>query len=55
VHIILAGGLTPENLAPAIRAVKPRGVDVNSGVEASDGRKDEGLIRRFIAAASTIL
>lgn len=50
-RLYLAGGLTPENVADAIRAVKPFGVDAASGVEASPGRKDFERVRRFVAAA----
>ena len=49
--VILAGGLTPDNVAEAIAAVNPRGVDVASGVERSPGVKDPELMARFVEAA----
>jgi phosphoribosylanthranilate isomerase len=49
--VLLAGGLTPANLAAAIAAVRPWGVDVASGVEASPGVKDPDLMARFIRVA----
>jgi phosphoribosylanthranilate isomerase len=50
---ILAGGLTPENVAQAIRVTGAPVVDVSSGVESAPGVKDIGLIRKFIEAAKT--
>lgn len=48
--VILAGGLTPENVADAVKEVGPFGVDVTSGVESSPGRKDRALLQGFFAA-----
>jgi phosphoribosylanthranilate isomerase len=48
--IVLAGGLTPENVGEAIRRVRPAAVDVTSGVEAAKGVKDPAKIAAFVAA-----
>jgi phosphoribosylanthranilate isomerase len=51
VPVVLAGGLTPENVTEAIRVVRPYAVDVASGVESAPGTKDPERVRRFIENA----
>ncbi len=53
-RILLAGGLTAENVGAAIRAVQPYGVDVSSGVEREPGRKDHGKVQAFIKAVRLV-
>jgi phosphoribosylanthranilate isomerase len=54
IPLILSGGLTPENVADGIAAVKPWGVDVSSGVEASPGVKDPAKLEAFFAAVDAV-
>ncbi|MGH7312461.1 MAG: phosphoribosylanthranilate isomerase [Candidatus Rokuibacteriota bacterium] len=51
IHVILSGGLTPDNVARAVTVARPYAVDVNSGVEARPGEKDPDKVRRFVAEA----
>jgi phosphoribosylanthranilate isomerase len=53
--VILAGGLRPENVATAVTTVAPAAVDVHTGVEGPDGRKDPERLRRFLARAREAL
>lgn len=53
IPVILAGGLTPDNVTDAIRAVQPWGVDVHTGVEDADGRRDFAKLRSFIERAKS--
>jgi len=53
-RIILAAGLTPENVARAVATARPYAVDVNSGVEAQPGRKDPDKVWRFVAEAKGV-
>lgn len=53
--VILAGGLTPDNVAEAIRIVRPAGVDAHTSVEDETGRKDRRLVERFVSEARDAL
>ncbi len=54
IRLMVAGGLTADNVGDAIRRIRPWGVDVATGVESSPGRKDPRKLRRFITAAHAI-
>lgn len=54
VPVVLAGGLTPQNVREAIQQVSPFAVDVSSGIEYAPGRKDHGKIQEFVKAVQAI-
>jgi len=53
--VIIAGGLTPDNVAQAIKIIRPAGVDVHTGVENRQGEKDISLINKFVKEAKEVL
>jgi phosphoribosylanthranilate isomerase len=53
-RLVLAGGLTPDNVAEAVLTIRPGGVDVSSGVERAPGAKDHELMREFVIAARSV-
>lgn len=53
-NIVISGGLTPENVVEAVKACRPWGVEVSSGVESAQGLKDRDKLRRFIDAVKSV-